>query len=137
MKQDSGSGGFSSLMSAALERQTLSATAIWQLLLVAQESQTCPLNLLLEEVGKEPGAGAFFRAGELSALCLDVALVEITVDPQEIRGLSYSCHLCPSPQEQWQVNSHVLLHSRVTIVDQGAVFEESKKKGFSMWHLRS
>lgn len=87
MKQDSGSGGFSSLMSAALERQTLSATAIWQLLLVAQETQTCPLNLLLEEVGKEPGAGAFFRAGELSALCLDVALVEITVDPQEIRGL--------------------------------------------------
>ncbi|KAK7804209.1 hypothetical protein U0070_019431 [Myodes glareolus] len=62
VKQDSGSGGFSSLMSAALERQTLSATAIWQLLLVAQETQSCPLNLLLEEVGKEPGAGAFFRA---------------------------------------------------------------------------
>ncbi|XP_052571786.1 zinc finger and BTB domain-containing protein 40 isoform X4 [Peromyscus californicus insignis] len=62
VKQDSGSGGFSSLMSAALERQTLSATAVWQLLLVAQEAQTCPLNLLLEEVGREPGAGAFFRA---------------------------------------------------------------------------
>ncbi|KAL1776633.1 zinc finger protein and BTB domain-containing protein 40 isoform X1 [Sigmodon hispidus] len=62
VKQDSGSSGFTSLMSAALERQTLSATAIWQLLLVAQETQTCPLNLLLEEVGREPGAGAFFRA---------------------------------------------------------------------------
>ncbi|CAO2589615.1 Zinc finger and BTB domain-containing protein 40 [Lemmus lemmus] len=62
VKQDSGSGGFSSLMAAALERQTLSATAIWQLLLVAQETQTCPLNLLLEEVGKEPGAKAFFQA---------------------------------------------------------------------------
>ncbi|XP_060235258.1 zinc finger and BTB domain-containing protein 40 isoform X3 [Meriones unguiculatus] len=62
VKQDSGSGGFSSLMSAALERKTLSATAIWQLLLAAQETETCPLNLLLEEVGKEPGAGAFFQA---------------------------------------------------------------------------
>lgn len=62
VKQDSGSGGFSSLMSAALERQTVSAAAIWQLLLAAQETETCPLNLLLEEVEREPGAGAFFRA---------------------------------------------------------------------------
>ncbi|XP_012976721.1 zinc finger and BTB domain-containing protein 40 isoform X3 [Mesocricetus auratus] len=62
VRQASGSGGFNSMMSAALERQTLSATAIWQLLLVAQETQPCPLNLLLEEIGKEPGAGAFFRA---------------------------------------------------------------------------
>lgn len=87
VKQDSGSGGFNSLMSAALERKILSATAIWQLLLAAQETETCPLNLLLEEVGKEPGAGAFFQAGELSALCLGVAPIETTVDPQEIRGL--------------------------------------------------
>lgn len=62
VKQGSGSGGFSSLMLAALERQTLSATAIWQLLLAVEETETRPLNLLLEEVGKEPGAGAFFRA---------------------------------------------------------------------------
>ncbi|XP_034358643.1 zinc finger and BTB domain-containing protein 40 isoform X2 [Arvicanthis niloticus] len=62
VKQDSGSGGFNSLMSAALERRTLSATAIWQLLLAVQETETCPLNLLLEEVGREAGAGAFFRA---------------------------------------------------------------------------
>ncbi|XP_015854761.2 zinc finger and BTB domain-containing protein 40 isoform X4 [Peromyscus maniculatus bairdii] len=62
VKQDSGSGAFGSLTSAALERQTLSATALWQLLLVAPETQARPLSLLLEEVGREPGAGAFFRA---------------------------------------------------------------------------
>ncbi|XP_010978128.2 zinc finger and BTB domain-containing protein 40 isoform X1 [Camelus dromedarius] len=62
VKRDSGSGGFSALMSAALEKQALSATAIWQLLLVAQETKTCPLNLLLEEIRREPGADAFFRA---------------------------------------------------------------------------
>uniref|UniRef100_A0A8C5V9S8 Zinc finger and BTB domain containing 40 n=1 Tax=Microcebus murinus TaxID=30608 RepID=A0A8C5V9S8_MICMU len=62
VKRDSGSGGFSSLMSAVLEKQTLSATAIWQLLLVAQETKSCPLNLLLEEIRREPGADAFFRA---------------------------------------------------------------------------
>ncbi|XP_073759313.1 zinc finger and BTB domain-containing protein 40 isoform X4 [Callorhinus ursinus] len=62
VKRDSDSGGFSSLMSAVLEKQTLSATAIWQLLLVAQETKTCPLNLLMEEIRREPGADAFFRA---------------------------------------------------------------------------
>ncbi|XP_058991175.1 zinc finger and BTB domain-containing protein 40 isoform X2 [Mustela lutreola] len=62
MKRDSGSGGFSSLMSAVLEKQTLSAMAIWQVLLVAQETKTCPLNLLMEEIRREPGADAFFRA---------------------------------------------------------------------------
>ncbi|XP_039087220.1 zinc finger and BTB domain-containing protein 40 isoform X2 [Hyaena hyaena] len=62
VKQDSGSGGFSSLMSAVLEKQTVSATAIWQLLLVAQETKTGPLNLLMEEIKREPGADAFFRA---------------------------------------------------------------------------
>lgn len=81
VKQDSGSGGVSSLMSAALERQTVSAAAIWQLLLAAQETETCPLNLLLEEVEREPGAGAFFRAGESSSLCLGVSLIERNVDP--------------------------------------------------------
>lgn len=69
MKHDSGSGGFSSLMSAVLEKQTLSATALWQLLLVAQEAKTCPLNLLMEEIRREPGADAFFRAGRLPAHC--------------------------------------------------------------------
>ncbi|XP_047648332.1 zinc finger and BTB domain-containing protein 40 isoform X4 [Phacochoerus africanus] len=62
VKRDSGSGGFSALMSAVLEKQTLSATAIWQLLLVAQETKTCPLNLLMEEIRREPGADTFFRA---------------------------------------------------------------------------
>ncbi|KAM5247111.1 zinc finger and BTB domain-containing protein 40 [Ctenodactylus gundi] len=61
-KQSSGPGGFSSLMSAVLEKQTISATAIWQLLLAAQETKSCPLNLLMEEVRKEPGADAFFQA---------------------------------------------------------------------------
>ncbi|KAI5139575.1 Zinc Finger And Btb Domain-Containing Protein 40 [Manis pentadactyla] len=62
LKCDPGSGGFSSLISAALEKQTLSATAIWQLLLAAQETKTCPLNLLMEEIRREPGANAFFQA---------------------------------------------------------------------------
>lgn len=62
VKRDRGSGGFSSLTSAVLEKQTLSATAIWQLLLVAQETKSCPLNLLMEQVRREPGADAFFRA---------------------------------------------------------------------------
>ncbi|XP_029084289.1 zinc finger and BTB domain-containing protein 40 isoform X2 [Monodon monoceros] len=62
VKRDSGSGGFSSLMSAVLEEQTLSAAAIWQLLLVAQETKACPLNLLTEEIRREPGADAYFRA---------------------------------------------------------------------------
>ncbi|KAB0402690.1 hypothetical protein E2I00_010135, partial [Balaenoptera physalus] len=62
VKRDSGSGGFSALMSAVLEEQTLSAAAIWQLLLVAQETKACPLNLLTEEIRREPGADAFFRA---------------------------------------------------------------------------
>ncbi|XP_077826750.1 zinc finger and BTB domain-containing protein 40 isoform X4 [Macaca mulatta] len=62
VKRDSGSGGFNSLISAVLEKQTLSATAIWQLLLVVQETKTCPLDLLMEEIRREPGADAFFRA---------------------------------------------------------------------------
>lgn len=63
VKRDSGSGGFSSLMSAVLEKQTLSATAVWQLLLLLQETKACPLSPLMEEMRREPGAGAFFRAG--------------------------------------------------------------------------
>lgn len=70
VKRDSGSGGFSSLMSAVLEKQTLSATAIWQLLLVVQETKTCPSSPLMEEIRREPGADAFFRAGSLPALVL-------------------------------------------------------------------
>ncbi|XP_019794108.2 zinc finger and BTB domain-containing protein 40 isoform X1 [Tursiops truncatus] len=62
VKRDSGSGGFSALMSAVLEEQTLSAAAIWRLLLVAQETKACPLNLLTEEIRREPGADAYFRA---------------------------------------------------------------------------
>ncbi|XP_054427671.1 zinc finger and BTB domain-containing protein 40 [Pteronotus mesoamericanus] len=62
VKHDSGSDGFTSLMSAVLEKQTLSATAVWQLLLMVQETKTCPLNLLMEEIRREPGADAFFQA---------------------------------------------------------------------------
>uniref|UniRef100_A0A2I3H2I5 Zinc finger and BTB domain containing 40 n=1 Tax=Nomascus leucogenys TaxID=61853 RepID=A0A2I3H2I5_NOMLE len=62
VKRDSGSGGFNSLISAVVEKQTLSATAVWQLLLVVQETKTCPLDLLMEEIRREPGADAFFRA---------------------------------------------------------------------------
>lgn len=79
LKCDPGSGGFSSLISAALEKQTLSATAIWQLLLAAQETKTCPLNLLMEEIRREPGANAFFQAGRLPNLCHGFAPLEVIV----------------------------------------------------------
>ncbi|XP_053516296.1 zinc finger and BTB domain-containing protein 40 isoform X2 [Artibeus jamaicensis] len=62
VKRDSGSGGFTSLMSAVLEKQALSATAVWQLLMMVQETKTCPLSRLMEEIRREPGADAFFRA---------------------------------------------------------------------------
>ncbi|XP_055253084.1 zinc finger and BTB domain-containing protein 40 [Moschus berezovskii] len=62
VRRDAGSGGFSALASAVLEKHTVSAAAIWQLLLVAQETKTCPLSLLMEEIRREPGANAFFRA---------------------------------------------------------------------------
>uniref|UniRef100_A0A8C6DJC0 Zinc finger and BTB domain containing 40 n=1 Tax=Moschus moschiferus TaxID=68415 RepID=A0A8C6DJC0_MOSMO len=62
VRRDAGSGGLSALASAVLEKHTVSAAAIWQLLLVAQETKTCPLSLLMEEIRREPGANAFFRA---------------------------------------------------------------------------
>ena len=66
MRRGTGSGGFHALMSAVLEKHTVSAAAIWQLLLVAQEMKPCPLSLLMEEIRREPGANAFFRAGRVS-----------------------------------------------------------------------
>uniref|UniRef100_A0A8C2Y3G0 Zinc finger and BTB domain containing 40 n=1 Tax=Capra hircus TaxID=9925 RepID=A0A8C2Y3G0_CAPHI len=59
VRRGTGSGGFHALMSA---KHTVSAAAIWQLLLVAQEMKPCPLSLLMEEIRREPGANAFFRA---------------------------------------------------------------------------
>ncbi|XP_028922331.1 zinc finger and BTB domain-containing protein 40 isoform X2 [Ornithorhynchus anatinus] len=56
-----GSGGFSSLVSAVLEDHTLSGAAIWQLLQATEEAGF-PLNLLMEEIRKEPGADFFFQA---------------------------------------------------------------------------
>ncbi|XP_064326112.1 zinc finger and BTB domain-containing protein 40 isoform X2 [Phalacrocorax carbo] len=53
-------GGFASLVSAALEEQSLSVSAVWQLLLAVQEP--APLNLLMEEIRKQPGAEFFFQA---------------------------------------------------------------------------
>ncbi|XP_053864807.1 zinc finger and BTB domain-containing protein 40 isoform X2 [Malaclemys terrapin pileata] len=60
VKRETGSRGFSSLVSAALEEQTVSVTAVWQLLLAAREAEL-PLNLLLEEIRKEPDAEFFFQ----------------------------------------------------------------------------
>ncbi|XP_009888131.1 PREDICTED: zinc finger and BTB domain-containing protein 40 [Charadrius vociferus] len=53
-------GGFASLVSAALEEQSLSVSAVWQLLLAVREP--APLNLLMEEIRKQPGAEFFFQA---------------------------------------------------------------------------
>ena len=54
-------GGFASLVSAALEERSLSVSAVWQLLLAVREP--APLNLLMEEIRKQPGAEFFFQAG--------------------------------------------------------------------------
>lgn len=54
-------GGFASLVSAALEEQSLSVSAVWQLLLAVRGP--APLNLLMEEIRKQPGAEFFFQAG--------------------------------------------------------------------------
>lgn len=56
-------GGFASLVSAALEEQSLPVSAIWQLLLAVREP--APLNLLMEEIRKQPGAELFFQAGNV------------------------------------------------------------------------
>ncbi|NXW31745.1 ZBT40 protein, partial [Phaetusa simplex] len=53
-------GGFASLLSAALEERSLSVSAIWQLLLAVREP--APLNLLMKEIRKQPGAEFFFQA---------------------------------------------------------------------------
>ncbi|KFP99448.1 Zinc finger and BTB domain-containing protein 40, partial [Haliaeetus albicilla] len=53
-------GGFASLVSAALEERSLSVSAIWQLLLAVREP--APLNLLMDEIRKQPGAEFFFQA---------------------------------------------------------------------------
>ncbi|NXN32005.1 ZBT40 protein, partial [Nycticryphes semicollaris] len=53
-------GGFASLVSAALEERSLSVSAVWQLLLALREP--APLNLLMEDIQKQPGAEFFFQA---------------------------------------------------------------------------
>nr|XP_048680849.1 zinc finger and BTB domain-containing protein 40 isoform X3 [Caretta caretta] len=60
VKRETDSSGFSSLVSAALEEQTVSVTAVWQLLLAVREAEL-PLNLLIEEIRKEPDAEFFFQ----------------------------------------------------------------------------
>ncbi|XP_068771782.1 zinc finger and BTB domain-containing protein 40 isoform X1 [Struthio camelus] len=61
VKRETGSGGFVSLVSAALDEQSLSVSAVWQLLLAVREAEF-PLNVLMEEIQKEPGADFFFQA---------------------------------------------------------------------------
>ncbi|XP_010624309.1 zinc finger and BTB domain-containing protein 40 isoform X4 [Fukomys damarensis] len=89
VKQGTGSGGLSSLMSAVLEKQTLSAVAIWQLLLAAQETKTCPLNMVMEEIRKEPGADAFFQAvttPETAALEIVLRHSKLIIEAIQQRG---------------------------------------------------
>ncbi|KAM6046633.1 zinc finger and BTB domain-containing protein 40 isoform 2-T2 [Chlamydotis macqueenii] len=52
-------GSLASLVSAALEERSLSVSAIWQLLLSVQEP--APLNLLMEDIRKQPGAEFYFQ----------------------------------------------------------------------------
>ncbi|XP_074017782.1 zinc finger and BTB domain-containing protein 40 isoform X2 [Numenius arquata] len=53
-------GSFASLVSAVLEERSLSASAVWQLLLALREPAL--LNLLMEDIRKQPGAEFFFQA---------------------------------------------------------------------------
>ncbi|XP_054858032.1 zinc finger and BTB domain-containing protein 40 [Eublepharis macularius] len=55
-----GSGVLGALASAALEEESLSAVAVWQVLLVLQDAQL-PLKQFLEEVKKEADADLFFQ----------------------------------------------------------------------------
>ncbi|XP_057640751.1 zinc finger and BTB domain-containing protein 40 isoform X1 [Chionomys nivalis] len=122
VKQDSGSGGFSSLMSAALERQTLSATAIWQLLLVAQETQTCPLNLLLKEVGKEPGAGAFFRAVTApESTVLEIILRHSKLVTEAIQQMMELKHFSPEDEALAEIVKEMLSISSETVSPEAAL----------------
>ncbi|NWU69927.1 ZBT40 protein, partial [Pterocles burchelli] len=66
-------GGFASLVSAALEERSVSISALWQLLLAVREP--APLNLLMEEIRKQPGAELFFQAVATS----ESAAIEIIV----------------------------------------------------------
>lgn len=91
VKCDPGSGGFSSLLSAVLEKQTLSATAVWQLLL-EQKTKSCPLNLLLEQVRREPGADAFFQAGTHPDLCHGLAVTRSCYQADERKSFLLIIH---------------------------------------------
>ncbi|XP_053307999.1 zinc finger and BTB domain-containing protein 40 [Spea bombifrons] len=59
VKKNSNTQIFSTLMSLVLEEQTMTAMAVWQLLLAMQETNLS-LKSLIEEIRKEPGAEAFF-----------------------------------------------------------------------------
>lgn len=91
VRRGAGSGGAHALMSAVLEKHTVSAAAIWQLLLLAQETKPCPLSLLMEEIRREPGAHAFFRAGTVpGTLCLLCPLQRLLSVLPENRALFHS-----------------------------------------------
>ncbi|XP_017389972.1 zinc finger and BTB domain-containing protein 40 isoform X1 [Cebus imitator] len=100
VKRDSGSGGFSSLVSAVLEKQTLSATAVWQLLLVVQETKPCSLDLLMEEIGREPGAGAFFRAVTTPERATLETLLRHNQLISEAIQQKIECRFCTSEEER-------------------------------------
>ncbi|XP_014802430.1 PREDICTED: zinc finger and BTB domain-containing protein 40 isoform X3 [Calidris pugnax] len=53
-------GGFASLVWAVLEERSLSASALWQLLVALQEPAL--LSPLMEDIRKQPGAEFFFQA---------------------------------------------------------------------------
>ncbi|XP_069096809.1 zinc finger and BTB domain-containing protein 40 isoform X2 [Pleurodeles waltl] len=61
VKKDSCVSAFSSLASAVLKEKILSSTACWQLVLALQGGGV-PLNTMLEDIRKEPGAEIFFQS---------------------------------------------------------------------------
>nr|XP_033778453.1 zinc finger and BTB domain-containing protein 40 isoform X2 [Geotrypetes seraphini] len=60
MQKDGSGGAFSFLVSAVLDELLLPALAVWQMLLAIQKEEF-HLNLLMEEIRKEPGADLFFQ----------------------------------------------------------------------------
>uniref|UniRef100_A0A2K6EKL8 Zinc finger and BTB domain containing 40 n=1 Tax=Propithecus coquereli TaxID=379532 RepID=A0A2K6EKL8_PROCO len=143
VKRDSGSGGFSSLMSAVLEKQTLSATAIWQLLLVAQETKTCPLNLLVEEIRREPGKSAHSLTTPESAALETILrhnslILEAIQQRMELKYFSAEEEHLAETVEEITVNCCEETQSRVRskgMAGLGRALFVSPEKASERWHL--
>lgn len=108
-------GGFASLVSAALEERSLSVSAIWQLLLAVREP--APLNLLMDEIRKQPGAEFFFQAGN--------GLGVPPCSPWASPAAGRSCFLTPHPLPGWEPLFFQWASTPVSLVKQLTVWKST------------